>query len=175
MKRSGCATLFLGLESVNPATLRSYRKRQTFEQIRQAIRRIHQRGIKICGMFVLGADTDTTATVEATLRFCLEENLHAAQFAILIPLPGTAVYEQMQQEGRILDRDWSRYDGTHVVYRPLRFTRRNLQRRVLEVWRRFYDRRGFLFRWAARYLIWSWRRRNVGFMRALKGEPPAAS
>ncbi len=39
-------------------------------------------------------------------------------FHILTPYPGTALFSQYQQEGRMLHTDWQRYDHGQVVYRP---------------------------------------------------------
>jgi hypothetical protein len=53
--------------------------------------------------------------------------LELAYFNVLTPLPGTALFERYNREGRIFDRDWSKYDGKHVVYTPKRMTPEQLQ------------------------------------------------
>jgi hypothetical protein len=50
-----------------------------------------------------------------------------AYFNVLTPLPGTALYERYNSAGRIFDRDWAKYDGKHVVFRPSRMTPEQLQ------------------------------------------------
>src|SRR5439155_8146717 len=55
--------------------------------------------------------------------FVLEENrLECATFHILTPYPGTPLFRQLEGEGRILHRDWDRYDTAHVVFRPRHIT-----------------------------------------------------
>jgi len=42
-----------------------------------------------------------------------------ATFNILTPFPGTRLYQRLEAEGRILTRDWSKYNGrTDVVFKP---------------------------------------------------------
>lgn len=170
MKQGGCRSLFVGLESVNPDTLLAYRKGQTVEYMRHAVQVLRRQGFSVCGMFVVGGDDDDPETLEATLDFARAQDLTAAQFAILIPLPGTPLHQDLSQQGRIVDRDWSRFDGTHVVFRPTHFSRWALQRQALSLWRRFYDGRGPLVRLAARYLLWSWQRLNGAYLRRLRQE-----
>ncbi len=46
--------------------------------------------------------------------------IETATFHILTPYPGTALYQRMAAEGRLLHSDWDLYDTRHVVYRPAR-------------------------------------------------------
>jgi radical SAM superfamily enzyme YgiQ (UPF0313 family) len=69
MRRSGCAIVYIGFESINPETLKGYNKQQTVEDIREAISRFHEYGIRIHGMFVFGGDADTVDTIRQTAEF----------------------------------------------------------------------------------------------------------
>jgi radical SAM superfamily enzyme YgiQ (UPF0313 family) len=138
MAEAGCTTLFIGFESVDPATLKEMKKSQSVEDIRFAVREIRRRGIHVHGMFVFGFDSDTTATVRATVDFALAERIDSAQFLILTPLPGSAFYTEMSSTGRLLDRAWDTYDAHHVNFAPRGFTPYELQKSQIEAHRRFY-------------------------------------
>ena len=43
-------------------------------------------------------------------------------YSILTPYPGTRLHHRLEQEGRLLTRDWSLYDSSHVVYQPRSLT-----------------------------------------------------
>jgi hypothetical protein len=43
-------------------------------------------------------------------------------FHILTPYPGTVLYDRLEKEGRIIERDWAKYDMTSVVIRPRKMT-----------------------------------------------------
>ena len=139
MKASGCGRVFIGYESISPATLESYNKRQSIEQIIHSVRVLHDHGIKVHGMFVLGSDDDDESTVRGTATFALRQALDSVQFLILTPLPGTRQFQLLQSAKRILSRDWSMYDGHHVVYQPLKMTAAALQREAWKAQKRFYS------------------------------------
>jgi radical SAM superfamily enzyme YgiQ (UPF0313 family) len=127
MKRAGCHTVFIGFESVNPASLREMKKGQNLDDIRNAICVLHGAGIHIHGMFVFGFEGDDWGTVEATVQFIRRMKLTSVQLLLLTPLPGSDLYRQLVTDGRILSFDWDLYDAHHVVYQPSGFTPFELQ------------------------------------------------
>lgn len=116
MRRAGCHTVFVGFESINPKSLSLLRKGQAVDDIRRAIRRFHEHGIGVHGMFVFGTDEDDKSTIRATARFAIEEEIESVQFLVLTPLPGTPFYQEMKNSGRLLTTDWSLYDAHHAVF-----------------------------------------------------------
>ncbi|MFB3919480.1 MAG: radical SAM protein [Candidatus Velamenicoccus archaeovorus] len=139
MARAGCSTACIGFESVNHKTLKAYDKKQTIEEIIHAIGSFHKKKIKIHGMFVLGGDDDDKKTVWDTLRFAMRHKIDTIQMMILTPLPGTKVYEDLEKQKRIFSRDWSLYDGQHIVFAPKLLSARELQMNVLKAYARFYS------------------------------------
>lgn len=139
MADSGCHTLHIGFESINPATLKAFRKEQTRENIITCIKTVKEHGIHIHGMFVLGADTDDVETIHHTAEFVKELDIDTVQFLILTPLPGTQLFQDMQEQGRLLHTDWSKYDVQHVVFRPQRMSPATLQLEPLKAMGRFYS------------------------------------
>jgi radical SAM superfamily enzyme YgiQ (UPF0313 family) len=139
MRRSGCDRLAIGLESVNQATLDSYDKSQTLDDVVRAIDTLHAHGIKSHGMFVLGADTDTPETIRDTARFARTHDIDTLMLNILTPAPGTGQFAAMDAAGRIFDRQWDLYDGQHVVFTPAQMAPDKLQHEVLRAYARFYS------------------------------------
>ncbi|RPJ03807.1 MAG: radical SAM protein, partial [Spirochaetaceae bacterium] len=127
MYRAGCRFLYIGLESVDPNALAEMKKSQSVDDIRQAIRTIHARGIYIHGMFVFGFEADTPETVKSTVRFAVEEGLGSAQFLILTPLPGSEFYNKMKKENRLIPSTWDQFDAHHVAFQPKGFSVDGLQ------------------------------------------------
>jgi len=139
MAESGCNTLYIGFESINPETLKLYNKKQSLEDIKYGIKKIQDFGIHIHGMFVLGADTDDIETIRNTASFASRLGIDTIQFMILTPLPGTPFYTEMVQSERLIHRDWSKYDAHHVVFKPLRLTPLELQIETIKAMSRFYS------------------------------------
>ena len=128
MQETHCTYLYLGLESVNPATLEYYHKSQTVEDIAEAVRVIHEHKISVHGMFVLGSEEDDVKSLKETVKFAKKAHIDTVQFLALIPLPGTEVYQEMKEQDRILSYDWAKYDGHHVVFQPARMAQYALQK-----------------------------------------------
>jgi radical SAM superfamily enzyme YgiQ (UPF0313 family) len=141
ISRTNCERLFIGLESINARTLASYNKKQTVEDVKSCIMLLHEHGIPVHGMFVLGSDDDDLSTVEDTVKFCHEMKLDSVGFSILHPLPGSRLYDILDSRNRIFTKDWSLYDGTHVVFRPQKMTPLELQEKYIWAWKKFYSLR----------------------------------
>ncbi|MBI1910594.1 MAG: B12-binding domain-containing radical SAM protein [Deltaproteobacteria bacterium] len=139
MKKSNCHTVYIGLESVNPETLKAYNKKQSVEDIRDGIRILHKNGIRVHGMFVFGSDLDTTDTIHETVRFAKRNDIETVQFLILTPLPGTKCFRDLENEGRIVTKDWSLYDAHHVVFQPKLMSYYELQSETMKATREFYS------------------------------------
>ncbi len=118
--RSGCKQLFIGLESVSQASVDEVSKGfNRVDQYAQAIERIQSHGISVQAGIIFGFDHDTEAVFDETLNFLEQTGVQNATFNILTPFPGTRLYERLEAEGRILTRDWTKYNGrADVVFRP---------------------------------------------------------
>jgi radical SAM superfamily enzyme YgiQ (UPF0313 family) len=90
------------------------------------VRRIQKRGINVAGSFIIGIDTDEPGIGEITARAAEEYSVDGANIMILTPLPGTALYKRMEQEGRIVannyPEDWQYYTLCYPVAKYKNFT-----------------------------------------------------
>ena len=176
MARSGCEAVYIGMESINPATLEEYNKGQTVQDLESAIKAFHRHKINMHGMFVLGSDTDTVKTIRETARFAKRNRIQTIQFLILTPLPGTRYYDKLKSEGRIIFDDWRLYDAQHVVYRPKLMSVYELQIEMLKATLSFYSKRQIIKQFLrfefthsiitayGRSHALKWRRRNADFL-----------
>jgi radical SAM superfamily enzyme YgiQ (UPF0313 family) len=122
-EKSGCTALFMGFETLSPATLAAVGKRVNKPgEYLEVVRKIHDHGIGIDGSFVFGFDLDDAGVFDRTLEFVIKAKLEVAYFSILTPYPGTRLHRRLVEEGRLLNKDWSLYDANHVVFRPKTFT-----------------------------------------------------
>jgi radical SAM superfamily enzyme YgiQ (UPF0313 family) len=137
--RSGCKGLFIGLESADYESLtqmnKGFLKPQKFKD---AVKHLHDEGISVLGAFVLGNDNEDQSIFARTLEFAKKIKIDLAQFAVLTPYPGTAIYNRLIRENRIFNFDWTKYDAGNAVYRPLKMTADKLKQEVDKLWRDFY-------------------------------------
>jgi radical SAM superfamily enzyme YgiQ (UPF0313 family) len=139
MADSGCHTLGIGFESINPGTLEEYNKKQSRDDIISCIRAVRDHRIHIHGMFVLGADTDDVETIHRTADFATSFGIDTIQFLILTPLPGTPLFHDMMKSGRLFHKDWNKYNVQHVVFRPQLMSPATLQIETFRAMGRFYS------------------------------------
>ena len=126
---SGCVSLFIGVESLSSENLKDVNK--SFNQVHQfeeAMKAVHDHDILIVAGFIFGLDHDDEGVFERTLRFCERNRIELPSFFILTPLPGTALFQRMELEGRLLHKDWGQYNGATVVFKPRLMTEETLQR-----------------------------------------------
>jgi len=119
MALAGCTGVFVGFESLADQNLADARKKtpKTADYARR-VQILHDNGIQVNGSFVLGFDHDRKDVFARTADWVEENRLECATFHILTPYPATPLFRQMEGEGRLLHRDWSRYDTAHAVFRP---------------------------------------------------------
>lgn len=180
MKRSGAFFVYIGFETVNPATMKAFNKRQTIEQMTKSIKALHDHGIRVHGMFVLGSDEDEADTIQSTVEYAKRESIDTVQFMILTPLPGSEQYNMLVRDDRLVIKDWSYYDAHHVVFQPKKMTYFELQWGVFKAFLQFYSRSqiikmllrfnfmGVIYRFYGFRLTREWIRRNKRFINSTR-------
>jgi radical SAM superfamily enzyme YgiQ (UPF0313 family) len=148
MARSGCTGVFIGFETLNDENLANARKRTPrVEDFGRRVRVLHEHGIQVNGSFVLGFDGDRRDTFATLAQWIETHRLACATFHILTPYPGTPLFRQLEAEGRLLHRDWERYDTAHVVFKPKHLTPDELLLGYDWLYRRLFSHRSI---WARR-------------------------
>ncbi len=137
---SGCIALNIGFESFSTENLKKMGKAfNQPSQYSEAIRRIHDYGIGIMGTFIVGLDEDDPKVFQRIIDFCITEKLDWALTFIMAPYPGTDSFNRLEREGRILTKDWEKYDSLHAVYQPLLMTVEELEKGMRRVWKEVFS------------------------------------
>lgn len=127
-RESGCVSLFIGFESLLQENLDNVSKQfVNVKELSNLVKTIQRHQIGIQGAFIFGFDEDDPAVFKKTVEFVQKNNIELPTFSVLTPFPGTPLYDRLEREERIFDRDWSHYDMSHVVFRPKRMTAQELQ------------------------------------------------
>lgn len=138
-RKAGCHGLFIGLESISPDNLTQVGKEfNDVPTYAKRIKLIRKAGIGVIAGIIVGMDHDTKGVFEATHRFLKQTGIDAIQVNILTPLPGTLLFQDMEGEGRIIDKRWERYDYRHVVFQPSMMTTGELQNGADWLYHKFY-------------------------------------
>lgn len=138
MSEVGAYMIFLGLESNNEALLDNYNKHIGNDQQQQAIALLRKYGIKIHGSYIMGDIKETIPMVNQTIEWAKSINAKTTQFSILTPYPGTALYNDIEKEGRFLHKEWSLYDALHPTIKLDYISPRQLQNLLIKAYRKAY-------------------------------------
>ncbi|HPX62056.1 MAG TPA: radical SAM protein [Deltaproteobacteria bacterium] len=125
--RSGCIGLFVGIESVT-GEYAHIPKLNGHHSQKELIKRVQDVGIILEASFVFGFEDHDQGIFEKTARFIEDCKPSVPTFNVLTPYPGTEFFRQFDQQGRLLHKDWSRYNHSDVVFRPRLMTPEQLKR-----------------------------------------------
>jgi radical SAM superfamily enzyme YgiQ (UPF0313 family) len=138
--QSGCIAINIGFESFSAKNLKAMGK--GFNQpsrYAEAVNRIHDQGVGIMGTFIVGLDDDDPGVFQRIIDFCIGSKLDWALTFIMAPYPGTDSFLRLEKEGRILSRDWEKYDSLHVVYQPLGMSVEELEKGMRRTWKEVFS------------------------------------
>jgi radical SAM superfamily enzyme YgiQ (UPF0313 family) len=160
---AGLRSMFVGFETLSAESLRAQRKVANVERdYAAAVRRLHDLGIMVNASFVFGMDGDGPDVFQRTVDWALATGIETATFHVLTPYPGSALFRQLESEGRLLHRDWDRYDTRHAVFAPRGMTTAELEAGYWRAYRDFY-RWGSILRAAATKPTLAGRLRHVAY------------
>lgn len=155
MKYSGCKSLYIGFESINVNSIAGVGKSQNnVSEYGKMIDEIHQRGIMINASLVFGFDNDYPDVFQTTLEWLIQNRIETMTSHILTPYPGTKLYERLEKEGRIIDKNLNHYNTSNVVFQPKNMTPEELLDGYLRMYKEFYSVKNILRRTPTQNDIW---------------------
>ncbi len=132
---SGCISVYIGIESFSQESLKNVGKHQNkVSDYKKAIKTLHKYGIYVQGSLVIGFDEDTIESIRKIPDIVQELGIDIPYLHILTPLYGTKLFDQLEREGRIFTKDWSRYNFLNAVFHPKNMSVDELHSTYLEVW-----------------------------------------
>src|SRR3989304_3761909 len=110
MKKAGCHTIAIGMESVDPVVLKNIRKNITSEKVREAVSLIRNNGMDTIVFCVVGFPGETKKSIESTISFLKTLDTTFITLGIAVPAPGTDFYRYIEENNYLLSKDWNLYD-----------------------------------------------------------------
>jgi len=142
---AGLRSLFVGFETLDEANLTAANKGHNLgRRYDAAIERLRDLGVMVNGSFVFGLDSDGPDVFDRTTEWAVSRGLVTATFHVATPYPGTPYYAEIEAAGRLLHRDWVRYDTRQAVFRPARMTPTQLEAGYWKAYRDFYSWRNIV-------------------------------
>ena len=148
MKKSGCIGVFFGIETFKRASLNDAKKPQNLiYDYREAVRKVHSRGIAVMSGLIAGFDSDTPEDLGAMSKMLHQVGIDVPYISILTPYTGTEIFTQLQQEDRLLrNRSWNHYNGFNVAFRPRGMHPFELLTAHRTLWKSVFSIKAVLFR-----------------------------
>ncbi len=136
---SGCMGNVIGFESLNPRNLQQMKKASNFlpldrqgplpdgwDYYERAVQILRDHHLQTWAAFTLGHDHDTVASIRETSDFAEHHKFCFAAYNILMPYPGTPLYQRLDAEGRLLyGGNWwlhPQYRFNHAAFLPQHMT-----------------------------------------------------
>ncbi len=178
MKRAGCGRIEMGIECASEDGLRALRKKIDRRQVVKAFDAARQAGLETLAFAMLNVPGETLKDIAATGDLLIRIDPDWLQLSYCTPYPGTPLWTQALEQGRLRTRDWREYrflrrpvldNGVLTEDEVIRARRRLLRRfwlRPRSVWRvsrRLVGSRG------AR---WTTLKAAAGGLRQLFGDDP---
>lgn len=151
--KSGLRIILLGIETPSLEALKNNDKEfMNLEKIKSEIEYLHSFDIEIDSAMLFGFDEHDSSIFEETLKFALNIDLDITHGVIPIPFPGTDLYKKLDSEGRLTTKDWSKYDGSWLVFKHDKFDVNSLYKGILWYEKQFNKKHKIReFKWQKRW------------------------
>ncbi|MHA2246106.1 MAG: B12-binding domain-containing radical SAM protein [Candidatus Hodarchaeales archaeon] len=117
MADEGCSTIYLGIESASDKILKNVGKKTTIQMNKTAIKILHDCGIKVWTSVMIGPN-DNKETAQKLEKFCIWAEPYLHSTSITTPFIGTDLFQDLENQGRLLHKKWGLYDGGHCIFKP---------------------------------------------------------
>jgi radical SAM superfamily enzyme YgiQ (UPF0313 family) len=137
--KAGCLILTVGIESFNKDCLQSLNKGfNNPDAYAELFARMRNAGIIPIPTVMMGIDGDSLEQFQYAIDFLMKHKIGGAWFGIMTPLPGTELYREMEDAGRIITRDWTKYDLAQLVFQPRDYSVDEFQRLFWKYYRSYF-------------------------------------
>jgi radical SAM superfamily enzyme YgiQ (UPF0313 family) len=147
-KKSGLLHVNLGIESIKQETLDGMNKRTNkASRLNEVVRILRDMDISFSFNLILGSDTDTMDDFDSTLKFLMDNKVHAAFFNALSPHKGTSMFDELLSQGRIIDpENINRWPGLSASVMPKNYSAAELEEKIINIYKKFYSWRSIFTR-----------------------------
>ncbi|MBF0439233.1 MAG: cobalamin-dependent protein [Magnetococcales bacterium] len=125
MRSAGCIMVALGVESGNEITLKNIGKGITKKRILETGAALKKAKLPFTSFFIIGQPNETPESANETIRFAIELNADVPVIGIMVPYPGTKIWEMMERgEGGYIRQtlDWNEFNkqiGNAVTFQGI--------------------------------------------------------
>ncbi len=112
MSKAGCHLVGFGIESGNQEILNNADKQLNLEQVEKIVKMAKRHKLMTYGFFIIGLPGENLQTINQTIDFAKRLPLDRAWFNVLVPYPGTEIFNMYSQKKPYAEIDWSNIDAS---------------------------------------------------------------
>ncbi|MFW9834383.1 MAG: B12-binding domain-containing radical SAM protein [Candidatus Thorarchaeota archaeon] len=146
LRRAGCHSVYMGVESGSQRVLDMMRKDITLSQVWRSNEIAKWANLNRIFSFMLGYPGETIEEVKSTVDIACRLDPEIAQITICTPYPGTPLYEYAKKEDLLNAKSWRDYSVLTPVMKLKEISDKQLKRILYQAYLRFYLRPSFLWR-----------------------------
>ncbi len=136
LKKAGFIEIAMGIEFLEDEAFKNYHKKSTYNDIVKSVKNIQKHGLRVRGLFIMGADNHSKGVGERLANFVIENNICGVLIQSMYFVPGTPVYET--HKDKLIHTDWSKCVG-NVVHYPEKISPYDLQKEIIYASRKIYS------------------------------------
>lgn len=127
MTKAGFWAVFIGIESVNEESLREIRKGFKFKKVIEALKILHENNIVIIGNLIIGIDlNESEEEIIKEIKYMRNVDVDLVSFVLLTPFPGSDTLKELDEQGLVITKDWSKYTVFYPVIKTHQLTPKQL-------------------------------------------------
>ena len=133
----------VALESGSQEIINRMGKKLDLSKAERTVRALTRRGIRVALFFMMGFPFETLEYMERTIDFAMSLPAHHAYFFMVVPFPGTPLYDMVLERGRFVGdpaMGLPCYDEALSCFTVDQYTREELAEQLKRAYRRFYYR-----------------------------------
>lgn len=146
MKKAGVYRIALGVESGNQRILDLIKKGQKLEDVVRAVDLTKKEGIRADAFFMIGLPGETHQTMQDTIDFAKRIDPHTANFHMVVPFPGTELYEMVARKGHLIKKTSggikTGYNYPEAYYEIGELKKDDIEKYYKKAYKEFYFRPG---------------------------------
>lgn len=160
MYKAGCRLVEFGIETGSGKTLKKIKKNTSLEQARNAVKWAKKSGLEVFSSFIIGFPGETREDMQETVDFIKTLNVDYPKINLLVPYPGSEIYETIIKERPNISNEWDKYTSfssmtkNEPVYVPSGISAQELKSLHKNAYRQIYLKPAFIFNHIKKLKSW---------------------
>ena len=142
MKEAGMTKILFGLESFSKNVLKAYDrtiKEDRAKYFNDSLRLLDKHGLGTRCTYMIGEINETESDLKTYPDLFKQILPDEMSIKIVTPFPGTPLFDEYENKGLLLHKQWDKYDTDHLVFRHPSLSEKTLKRYRYETTKQYFE------------------------------------